>query len=66
MWPYLVKRTLLAVPVLIGVSVVVFGMAQLIPGDPAPVMAGQAATQEVVKAIRESLGLDRPIPVQYP
>lgn len=65
MWPYLLKRTLLAVPVLIGVSIVVFGMVRLIPGDPAQIMAGQAATEEVVREIREGLGLDRPIPVQY-
>jgi ABC-type dipeptide/oligopeptide/nickel transport system permease component len=65
MWRYLLKRILLAVPVLIGVSIVVFAMVRLIPGDPAQIMAGQAATQEVVQSIRESLGLDQPIPVQY-
>lgn len=62
---YLLKRFLLAIPVLLGVSLVVFAMIRLIPGDPAQVMAGQAATQEVVTEIRRSLGLDRPIVVQY-
>ena len=62
---YLLKRLLLALPVLLGVSLVVFTMIRLIPGDPAQVMAGQAATEEVVQQIRESLGLDRPIVVQY-
>jgi peptide/nickel transport system permease protein len=62
---YLLKRLLLAFPVLFGVSLVVFTMIRLIPGDPAQVMAGQAATEEVVREIRESLGLDRPIVVQY-
>lgn len=62
---YLLKRILLAAPVLLGVSVIVFAMIRLIPGDPAQVMAGQAATQEIVREIRQSLGLDRPIVVQY-
>jgi peptide/nickel transport system permease protein len=62
---YLLKRLLLAFPVLFGVSLVVFTMIRLIPGDPAQVMAGQAATEEVVREIRESLGLDRPVVVQY-
>ncbi|MCS7173241.1 MAG: ABC transporter permease [Armatimonadetes bacterium] len=65
MWPYVLKRLLLAFPVLLGVSVVVFATLRLIPGDPAQIMAGQAATQEVVEEIRRSLGLDQPLPVQY-
>ncbi|MBI2247011.1 MAG: ABC transporter permease [Armatimonadetes bacterium] len=65
MLPYLAKRIMLAFPVLLGVSVVVFVMIRLIPGDPAELMAGQAATEEVVRGIRESLGLDRPVIVQY-
>ncbi len=56
---------MLALPVLLGVSVVVFAAIRLIPGDPAQLMAGQAATQEVVAEIRQSLGLDQPLPVQY-
>jgi ABC-type dipeptide/oligopeptide/nickel transport system permease component len=51
--------------VLLGVSVVVFVAIRLIPGDPAQLMAGQAATEEVVRQIRQSLGLDQPLPVQY-
>lgn len=62
---YLTKRLILAVPVLVGISIVVFAMIRLIPGDPAQLMAGQAATEEVVREIRNSLGLDRPIFVQY-
>jgi len=62
---YLMKRLLLAGPVLLGVSLVVFTMIRLIPGDPAQLMAGQAATAEVVRQIRESLGLDRSLPIQY-
>lgn len=65
MWRYVLKRALLALPVLLGVSVVVFVAIRLIPGDPAQIMAGQAATEEVVRQIRQSLGLDQPLPVQY-
>jgi ABC-type dipeptide/oligopeptide/nickel transport system permease component len=64
-WRYVLKRAVLALPVLVGVSVVVFVAIRLIPGDPAQLMAGQAATQEVVQQIRQSLGLDQPLPVQY-
>ncbi|MFN3286108.1 MAG: nickel ABC transporter permease [bacterium] len=65
MWRYVLKRVLLALPVLLGVSVVVFVAIRSIPGDPAQIMAGQAATEEVVRQIRQSLGLDQPLPVQY-
>jgi len=58
-------RSLAAVPVLIGVSLVVFLTMKLIPGDAAQVLAGPQATAEQVRLIRESLGLDRPLYVQY-
>jgi peptide/nickel transport system permease protein len=53
------------IPVLLGVSIVVFFMVRAIPGDPAQVMLGQQATQEQVQQIRENMGLDKPIFVQY-
>lgn len=62
---YIIKRIVLAFPVLLGVSIVVFVMIRLIPGDPAELMAGQAATPEVLQAIRESLGLNRPAVIQF-
>ncbi len=65
MWAYIVNRLLLAVPVVLGVAFVVFAMVRLIPGDPAMVIAGQAATPEYIAAIRGDLGLDRPIAVQF-
>jgi peptide/nickel transport system permease protein/oligopeptide transport system permease protein len=65
MWAYIGKRLLLTLPVLFGVSFVVFAMVRLIPGDPAEIIAGQAATRELVEGIRRDLGLDRPILVQY-
>ena len=53
------------IPVLLGVSIVVFFMVRAIPGDPAQIMLGQQATQAQVAQLRESMGLDKPIIVQY-
>ena len=50
---------------LLGVSIVVFFMVRAIPGDPAQIMLGQQATQEQVQQLRENMGLDKPIFVQY-
>lgn len=62
---YIIRRLLLTVPTLIGVTLIVFSMIRLIPGDPAIAIAGEHASVEVVTAIRERLGLDRPFIVQY-
>jgi peptide/nickel transport system permease protein len=51
--------------VLLGVSIVVFFMVRAIPGDPAQIMLGQQATQEQIQQVRENMGLDKPILVQY-
>jgi peptide/nickel transport system permease protein len=53
------------IPVLLGVSLVVFFMVRAIPGDPAQIMLGQQATQAQVAQVSESMGLDKPIFVQY-
>jgi peptide/nickel transport system permease protein len=53
------------IPVLLGVSIVVFFMVRAIPGDPAQIMLGQQASQEQVQQVRENMGLDKPIFVQY-
>ena len=53
------------IPVLIGVSIVVFCMVRAIPGDPAQIMLGQTATEEQVAEVNNRLGLDEPLPVQY-
>jgi len=65
MFRYVLRRLLLAVPVLLGVSICVFLMASLVPGDPATVLAGDTASAEQVERIRRDLGLDQPIPIQY-
>jgi peptide/nickel transport system permease protein len=65
MFRYIIKRFLTIVPVLLGVSILVFGFIRLIPGDPATVMLGERATPESVARVREQLGLDKPIYEQY-
>ena len=62
---YVARRLLGAIPVLLGVSIVVFLCMQLIPGDIAKALLGPLATQETVAEFRHYLGLDQPIPVQY-
>jgi ABC-type dipeptide/oligopeptide/nickel transport system permease component len=65
MLAFLGGRLLQAIPVLLGVSLAVFLMVHLIPGDPAALIAGTDATRADVENVRQSLGLDRPLPVQY-
>src|SRR5258708_10218208 len=65
MFAFLARRLLQAIPVLFGVSLAVFLMVHLIPGDPAALIAGPDASQADVENVRQSLGLDRPLPVQY-
>jgi len=62
---YAFRRLLLAVPVLFGVSVLVFAVLHLAPGDPAAIMLGAQATKEDVERLRRDLGLDQPLVVQY-
>ena len=62
---YLLRRLILLVPVLLGVSAVVFLVLHLAPGDPAEIMLGSQATQEGVARLRAGLGLDEPLPLQY-
>ena len=65
MLKFLARRLLSTLPVLLIVSVLVFLMLRLTPGDPAAVMAGDAATTEQIAQIRAGLGLDRSIPEQF-
>src|SRR5258706_12881455 len=53
------------IPVALLVTVIVFALARLSPADPAVVIAGEQADPAVLAAIREQLGLDKPLPVQY-
>lgn len=62
---YLIRRLLLTIPVLLGVATLVFSLIHFIPGDPAQAMLGEGAAPEDVAQLRERLGLDRPLVVQY-
>lgn len=62
---FLIRRLLQAIPVLFGVSVGVFLMLHLVPGDPAEIVAGQMASREDVENVRRALGLDPPLLEQY-
>ncbi len=65
MYAFLARRLLATIPVLAIVAVLVFLMLRLTPGDPAAILAGDAANTEQIAHIRASLGLDRPIVVQF-
>ncbi len=65
MGKYIIRRLILAIPVLIGVSIIAFMILHLSPGDPAQLLAGEDATQEDIQILRERFGLDQPLPVQY-
>mgnify|MGYP000005846351 CR=1 FL=1 len=62
---YLLRRLLHIVPVLLGLSVLIFVISRVIPGDPVRLALGTEATQEQVEALRRQMGLDRPLHVQY-
>jgi len=64
-WQYLVKRLLHSVPVFIGISLVVFSLIHLIPGDPAIAVLGEQATDEEVNALREEWHLNDPLWQQF-
>ena len=65
MLAYIIRRLLLLIPVLLMVGVIVFTLMHLTPGDPASVMLGRDATEEQKEALRERLGLNEPVPVQF-
>jgi peptide/nickel transport system permease protein len=62
---YVLRRLLVALPTLLLVAASVFFLMRLIPGDPAALILGDAATPEAVAELRASFGLDRPLPVQF-
>lgn len=65
MWAYTGRRLLGLIPVLLGISLLVFLFLHLIPGDPAVVLLGERANPEQVESLRERLGLNQPLPTQY-
>ncbi|MCF8000612.1 MAG: ABC transporter permease [Halanaerobiales bacterium] len=62
---YIIKRLLALIPVIIGVALVVFLIIHLIPGDPAQTMLGERATVESIERLRESMGLNQPLYIQF-
>lgn len=65
MTAYILRRLIMLVPVLLVVGVVVFALVHLTPGDPAAVILGDRATPEDIERLREQLGLNEPLPVQF-
>jgi ABC-type dipeptide/oligopeptide/nickel transport system permease component len=65
MFRYVAQRLLLSIPVFLGVLTIVFFVVRVIPGDPATAALGDYASKEAVEALRERMGLNRPLPAQY-
>ena len=65
MGAYFLKRLLGLIPVLLGITLLVFLFLQLIPGDPAEALLGERASAEEIAKLREKLGLNKPLYVQY-
>ncbi|MGM0651719.1 MAG: ABC transporter permease [Bacillota bacterium] len=65
LYKYFIKRIALTIPTLIGVSIIVFLLIHMIPGDPIDIMIGDRITDETREAMREVLGLDLPLHTQY-
>ncbi len=65
MTAYLLRRVAIIVPTLLFASILIFGLQQLLPGDPAMVLAGEERDPTVIAHLRETMHLDRPFPVRY-
>jgi peptide/nickel transport system permease protein len=65
LYQYIARRLILTIPVVIGVSIIVFSIIRMIPGDPARAIAGVQATPEFIQQVRVRYALDRPMHVQY-
>ena len=65
MWRYVGRRLLLAIPTLLGASVIVFAMVHLAPGDPISAILPVDASQAQIEDIKKAYGFDKPLPVQY-
>ena len=65
MYKYILKRLVLLIPVMLGVTLLVFAIMYLTPGDPAQLILGESAPKEAVVALREKMGLNDPFFMQY-
>ena len=62
---YIIRRLLLAIPVILGILIVTFALSRMIPGDPCKAMLGEKATAQVCEQFTKQYGFDKPIPVQF-
>lgn len=65
MWKFIAKRLVSMIPVLLGVTLIIYLILNMAPGDPAKVILGEQATPEQIAELRESMGLNDPVLVQY-
>ena len=65
MTAFILRRILVVIPTLLGMTIVIFLMLSVTPGDPAELLLGERATKESLEAMREYLGLKQPLYVQY-
>jgi ABC-type dipeptide/oligopeptide/nickel transport system permease component len=65
MGPFIIKRIMLFIPTLLGITLITFLLLQALPGDPVQSMVGERANPETLARIRAGLGADRPLPLQY-
>ncbi|WP_079493011.1 ABC transporter permease [Maledivibacter halophilus] len=65
MYKYIFKRLLMIIPVILGITFIVFSIMSFSPGDPAKIILGDGATEEAVQQLRDELGLDDPFFVRY-
>ena len=65
MYRYILKRLLLIIPVIIGVSFLVYSIIDLAPGDVIGLIASEDATHEEIEALREEMGLNKPLVIRY-
>lgn len=62
---YIIRRILMSIPILLAVLTIVFLLVRVLPGDPAEVMLGDYASEKAVQALRKTMGLDKPLILQY-
>jgi peptide/nickel transport system permease protein len=65
MLKYVLRRLLLSIPILLGLSIIIFAFVRALPGGPAVALLGERATEESLEQIEEELGLDQPLYIQY-
>ncbi|QKY69892.1 ABC transporter permease [Lentibacillus sp. CBA3610] len=65
MFAYTMRRLLMLIPVLVGMTLITFSIVHLIPGNPAQVILGETATATAIQDLEESMGLNEPYPIQY-